>query len=62
MKDKKIPSNFRLTETSSRLLGRLAHETGISKTGVLELLIRREAKIQGVRCEDSSNHEKETIL
>ncbi len=37
-------TNFRLTEECRRLLGLLAEDKGISQAGVVELLVREEAK------------------
>jgi hypothetical protein len=61
MKEKRTASNFRLTETSRVLLRKLSSELGICKTGVLELLVRREAKAMGLRCEEPRETEKETL-
>lgn len=40
--------SFRLTETADALLQSLADKKGLSKTAVLEILIRDEAKREGV--------------
>ncbi len=40
--------SFRLTETADNLLDQLAERMGLSKTAVLETLIRNEAKAEGV--------------
>jgi predicted transcriptional regulator len=39
---------FRLTEEALRLLDAMAADNGISRTAVLEMAIRREAKRQGI--------------
>lgn len=39
---------FRLTEECRRLLLALAHDKGISQAAVLELLVRDEAKREGL--------------
>ena len=40
--------SFRLTPEARRLLAALAEKKGISKTAVLEILIRQEAKEEGL--------------
>jgi hypothetical protein len=49
MGQKRISSTFRLSETAARLLVLLAFHSGTSKTTVLETLIRREARKQGIQ-------------
>jgi len=44
MKDKKISTTFRLSETALKLLLKLAHRGGTTKTAILEALIRQAAK------------------
>jgi len=44
MKDKKIASTFRLSETALKLLLKMAERGGTTKTAILEALIRQAAK------------------
>ncbi len=41
-------TSYRLTPEARRLLAALAEKKGISKTAVLEVLIRKEAKEEGL--------------
>lgn len=49
--------SFRLTETADDLLGQLAEKKGLSKTAVLETLIRNEAKAEGVESKQPTTKE-----
>ena len=42
------PTTFRLTTEARRLLRLLSQKKGISMTSVLEVLIRKEAKEEGI--------------
>lgn len=42
------PTTFRLTLEARRLLQLLATKKGLSMTGVLEVIIRKEAKEEGI--------------
>ena len=44
--------SYRLTEDARRLLAELARTQGISMTAVLELVIRKESKDQGLAALD----------
>lgn len=44
----KKPTSFRLTETARKLLQVLARMLGISKTGIIEIAIRRMARGEGI--------------
>lgn len=48
MKDKKISTTFRLSESALKLLLGLAERGGTTKTAILEAMIRQEAKKQGL--------------
>jgi hypothetical protein len=48
MSNMKQSVGFRLTEEALRLLDALAATNGISRTAVLEMAIRAEAKKQGI--------------
>ncbi len=48
MKDKKIATTFRLFETALKLLLKLAERGGTTRTAILEAMIRKEAKKQGI--------------
>lgn len=43
------PTTFRLSEEARRLLVELAAQKGLSMTGVLEVLLRDEAKRSGIQ-------------
>jgi hypothetical protein len=49
MKDKKIATTFRLSETALKLLLALAERGGTTRTAILEAMIRRAAKEQGIK-------------
>jgi hypothetical protein len=44
----KEPTSFRLSTDGRRLLDQLASRLGVSRTAILELLIREKAKQEGV--------------
>jgi len=44
----KVPVSFRLSLTAKELLSRLSREIGISRTAVLEIIIREKAKSEGI--------------
>jgi hypothetical protein len=44
----KEPTSFRLSPDGRRLLGALARRLGVSRTAVLEVLIREKAKQEGI--------------
>jgi predicted DNA-binding protein len=41
-------TSYRLTPEARRLLAALAERKGVNKTAVLEILIRKEAKEEGI--------------
>jgi hypothetical protein len=45
----KVPSTFRLSRSDQLLLAVLAKRLGLTKTGVLEMMIRVEAQRWGIR-------------
>lgn len=45
----KKPTSVRISEEAKRLLAALAQHQGITQAAVLELLIRKEAKEQGIK-------------
>lgn len=45
----KKATSYRLSPEALRLLGLLAQKGGVTQTAVLETLIRKEAKREGVR-------------
>jgi hypothetical protein len=45
---KRAPVSFRLTAEGKQLLNELSRHLGISRTGVLEILIREKAKEQKI--------------
>lgn len=49
--------SFRLTDDADKLLGRLAKRKGLSKTAVLETLIRDEAKRESLSPEPTTTQE-----
>ncbi len=49
MKDQKVSTAYRLSETALRLLLKLAERGGTTRTAVLEALIRKAAKEQKIR-------------
>ena len=49
--------SFRLTDDADKLLGRLAQRKGLSKTAVLETLIRDEAKRESLPPEPTTTQE-----
>jgi hypothetical protein len=44
----KEPTSFRLSPDGRRLLGELARRLGVSRTAVLEVLIRQKARQEGI--------------
>jgi len=46
--DKKVKRSYTITDSADALLAQLAIKNGVSKTAILELLIRKEAREQGV--------------
>lgn len=44
----KIAKAFRFSDTARELLEKIAQQSGISQTAVLELLIREKAKAEGI--------------
>ena len=43
------PTSFRLSDDAKILIEQLAQHTGMSKTSVVELAVRRLAQIEGLR-------------
>lgn len=58
--DMKQSVGFRLTEEALRLLDAMAAANGISRTAVLEMAIRREAKQQGIQTSADSGMQAES--
>lgn len=44
----KVPTSFRLSQRAHRLMERLSTHYGLSKTGVIELLLRNHAREIGM--------------
>jgi hypothetical protein len=57
MAKKRAALSFRLSAIAADLLAKLAERAGISKTGILEMLIRQEARKQGVRPDPEGRNE-----
>jgi hypothetical protein len=47
----KHPTSFRVSEQARQLLSKMAEDTSISQTAMLEILIREGAKKRGVRAD-----------
>lgn len=45
---KTIPTSFRLSEEARSLLGELAERLGVSRTGIVEMMIRDLARREGL--------------
>ena len=45
----KHPTSFRVSEQARQLLSKMAEDTNISQTAMLEILIREGARKRGVR-------------
>lgn len=52
---KRHPIGLRLTKTALRMLRKLSDETGVSQTGLLELLIRQEFDRRKLWLEDEED-------
>jgi hypothetical protein len=55
----KHPTSFRVSEQARQLLSKMAEETSISQTAMLEILIREGAKKRGVRADSRLQTENE---
>jgi hypothetical protein len=50
----RVKRSYALTDEADKLLGKMADKNGISKSAVLEIIIREAAKLQGVETDSAA--------